>query len=538
MNHPQIPLFLTTAISYVNGEPHVGHALELLIADAYVRHQRQRGRLVRFTGGTDDHSLKNLRAAEALGIAPLEYVRRQGERFEQLPRALGVELDDYLHTSSDARHAPAVLALWERCRATGDLYQREYWGLYCNGCEAFISETELVRGGCAVHREPLERISETNWFFRLSRYEGKLLTLLQSGSLAVEPRERHNEVVSFVRQGLRDFSVSRSRARARGFGLGVPGDDSQVIYVWFDALANYLSLLGFPEEGSGLARYWSEAPAAREHLIGKDILRFHAVYWPALLLSAGLPLPTCIKTHGYVTRDGVKIGKSLGNGVDPFELVARFGIEAVRFYFLRHLHTTKDSDLRVERLIEAHDSELAGKLGNLLQRTASLAARHPELVSVKACTAPSDADTELAQAARHALSGVAQAVDDFALQQAVASILELVAAANRYADAQEPWTLSRKVRTVSTPRAAAELQVQLGHVLWHLFESLRVTAVLLAPFLPGTASTIATRLGVPPSELLTLERARFGLRQRYRPRGGGPLFPRLGTAVSPLTAPL
>lgn len=537
MNHPQFPLFLTTAISYVNAEPHVGHALELLIADAYARHQRQRGRLVRFTGGTDDHSLKNLRAAEALGIAPLEYVRRQGARFEQLPRALGVELDDYLHTSSDARHAPAVLALWERCVAAGDLYQREYSGSYCGGCEAFISESELVNGGCATHREPLERISETNWFFRLSRYEAKLLHLLGSGALVVEPRERHNEVVSFVRQGLRDFSVSRSRARARGFGLSVPGDASQVIYVWFDALANYLSLLNFPEQSADLARYWSEEPAAREHLIGKDILRFHAVYWPGILLSAGLPLPTRVKTHGYVTRDGVKIGKSLGNGVDPFELVERFGVDAVRFYFLRHLHTTKDSDLRLERLIEAHDSELAGKLGNLLQRTVAIAARHPELVSARACSAPSDADNELAVGARLALSGVVQAVDDFALQQAVASIFELVAAANRYADEQEPWTLSRKVRTVSTPQAAAELRLQLGHVLWHLFESLRVTAVLLAPFLPRTASAIAERLGVPEAELSSLERADFGLRQRYRPRAGAPLLPRLGGASSTLTAP-
>jgi len=527
MNNPQIPLFLSTAIPYVNAAPHVGHALELLIGDAISRHERQRGRAVFFTGGTDDHSLKNARAAEALGVPTSELVARHGETFRRLQPALGVQLDDYLHTSRDPRHAPAVLALWRRCAEAGDLYQRPYTGLYCVGCEAFLAPADLVLGRCPAHRQPPEEVHETNWFFRLSRYHGLLADALETGSLQIEPRERQREVASFVQGGLHDFSVSRSRARARAWGIAVPDDPSQVIYVWFDALANYLSLLGFPERTPRLERYYHARPAAREHLIGKDILRFHAVYWPAILHSAGLPLPSKVKVHGYVTLEGEKIGKSLGNAVDPFALVERFGRDAVRFYFLRHLHTTKDSDFRSERLIEAHDSELAGKLGNLLQRVTALALRHPTLALRRGSAAPSDADRELEDAATRALSDVVQAVDDFALHAALSHVLELVAAANRYADAQEPWTLSRRANTAKTPDAAADLSAQLAHVLWRLLEALRVSAVLLAPFLPDAARGIVERIGVPEKQLGDLACARYGAGARFTPRQGPPLFPRL-----------
>jgi len=527
MNNPQFPLFLSSAIPYVNAAPHVGHALELLIGDALARHQRQRGRHVLFTGGTDDHSLKNARAAAALSVPTQQLVSEHGDTFKRLQTALGVELDDYLHTSRDPRHVPAVTALWQRCLAAGDLYCKPYTGRYCTGCEAFVAESELLAGRCPAHREALEEVHETNWFFRLSRYQEPLLQALASGALRVEPRERQNEVESFVRGGLSDFSVSRSRERARDWGIRVPGDPSQVIYVWFDALANYLSLLGFPEQTPELLRHWSQAPAAREHLIGKDILRFHAVYWPAILLSAGLPLPSSIKVHGFVTLEGHKIGKSLGNAVDPFALVERFGVSAVRYYFLRHLHTTHDSDFRVERLVEAHDSELAGKIGNLLQRVTTLALRHPSLTLRKGDAAPSDADRTLQDAAARAVSEVRGAVDDFALQQALASILELTAAANRYADAQEPWTLSRRAKAAKTPEAAADLLAQLAHVLWRLLEALRVTAILLAPFLPEAARGIAKRIGAPVADLHDLARAHFGAGGHFSPRAGSPLFPRL-----------
>jgi methionyl-tRNA synthetase len=525
-DHSRIPLFLSTAIAYVNARPHVGHALELLIGDTLARHYRQRGRDVHFTGGTDDHSLKNAKAALARGVSTLELVTEHGESFRNLQGPLEVELSDYLHTSRDPRHAPAVHALWQRCAATGDLYQKEYAGRYCTGCEAFLAPAEQLDGACPVHPEPLEEIQEPNWFFRLSRYAPRLLDALRRGELQVLPAERHNEVLRFAEGGLCDFSVSRSRARARDWGIAVPGDPTQVIYVWFDALANYLSLLGFPEPTPELERYWSARPAAREHLIGKDIVRFHALYWPGILLSAGLPLPSRVRVHGFVTLEGRKIGKSLDNAIDPYALVERFGSAAVRYYFLRHLHTTKDADFRISRLIEAHDAELAGKLGNLVQRATVLALRYPDLRVARSAAADSDADRNLVEAATRAVSDVESAVDDFALHQALAAIFELVAAVNRYADAREPWTLSKRVNSLPDGQARDDLLTELAHVLWHLFEGLRVSAILLAPFLPSAARGIAQRIGFPEAELRDLTRARFGAGAHFRATAGSPLFPR------------
>lgn len=527
-NHP---LFLTTAIPYVNAAPHVGHALELLIGDALTRHYRQRGRDVLFTGGTDDHSAKNARAAAALGIPTPQLVSRHGDVFKSLAPALGVALDDYLHTSRDARHAPAVFALWQRCAEAGDLYQREYTGLYCTGCEAFVSASEQQDGRCPWHLEPLEHVSETNWFFRLSRYQAPLLEALERGELQIEPPERRREVESFVRRGLHDFSVSRARKRSQGYGLAVPRDPEQVVYVWFDALANYLSLLGFPDTTPRAQRFWSRCLAAREHLIGKDILRFHAVYWPALLLSAGLPVPTKVRVHGYVTARGEKLSKSSGNVIDPFGLCTQYGSEAVRYYCLRYLHTTKDSDFREERLQEAHDTDLAGKLGNLLQRTIALALRHAHTDHGSElrldATAPSTADEELRLAGERAVTDVSAAVDGFALHEALASCLELVAAANRYADDQAPWLLSRRVVTSAEASARSELLAQLRHVLFRLCEALRLTALLIAPFLPETARRIGAALGLPSGALESLEWARFGRVERFRLRQAPPLFPRI-----------
>lgn len=528
MTDPRTSLFLSTAIPYVNAAPHVGHAFELLLADALARHRRQRAQQVLLTGGTDDHSLKNARAAAARGITTRALVTEHGATFRRLQAALSVELDEYLHTSSDARHAPAVRALWQRCGERGDLYTKDYVGRYCVGCEAFLEDGDLLDERCPVHLEAPEQVRERNWFFRLSRYQEPLLEALETGQLRVLPSERHAEVSSFVRRGLLDFSVSRDRARSRDWGIGVPGDPTQVVYVWFDALASYLSVLGFPESTPKLTQFW-ENPGNREHLIGKDVLRFHAVYWPAILASAGLALPSAIRVHGYITLGGSKIAKSSGQTVDPFELVERFGVNAVRFYFLRHLHSTKDSDFRLERLIEAHDSELAGKLGNLLQRATALALRHPALALRRSGAAPSDVDVRLRDAAARALRDVPAAVDELAIHRALACILDLVAEANRYADAQEPWTLSRRAIACKTPQAGADLSAQLAHVLWHLLEALRVSAILLAPFLPDAAHGIVSRLGVPAAQLSNLSRARFGGVGRFRPVAGPPLFPKLGS---------
>ena len=484
------PFFLTSAIPYVNSEPHLGHALELVQSDALARYQRLRGFELRFTSGTDDNSLKNVRAADAAGTTPAELVARHGVGFRRLAEALEVAHDDFIHTASDARHAPAVHALWQRCAENGDVYKRSYRGLYCVGCEHFLRESEIADGKCPVHTGPLEELEEENWFFRLSRYEPAILAAIQSGQLQILPAERRHEVLSFIASGLSDFSISRSHARAKGWGISVPGDETQIVYVWFDALANYLSVLGYPNEAP-FRRFWLGS-AERWHVIGKDIVRFHAVYWPGILLSAGLPLPTSLRVHGFVTTDGKKIGKSLGNAVDPFRLVARYGVDAVRYYLLSHLHTSKDSDFREDLLGTAYTAELAGKLGNLLQRVCALVERHE--VSI----ATTSLDSALCEVARQSEGRVAKAIDEFALHDALHAIFELVAAANRYVDSSAPWQLAK------SPSNAAALE----HCLSSLVYALRVTARLLTPFLPSTAREISARL-------------------EPRPHVGPPLFPAL-----------
>ncbi len=496
----QPPLFLTSAIPYVNAEPHLGHALELVQSDALARYQRAQRRDVRFASGTDDNSLKNVRAAALVHTTPADLVARHGAEFRRLTRALNVVHDDFIHTASDPRHVPAVHALWRRCAAAGDIYTKKYRGLYCVGCEHFLRESELVSGACPVHPEPLELLEEENWFFRLSRHAETLLAAIDAGALQILPKERKNEVTQFIRGGLDDFSVSRSRARAQGWGVPVPGDDSQIIYVWFDALANYLSLLGFPDDPL-LTHYW-QGNGERWHLIGKDILRFHAVYWPAILLSAGLALPTSLRVHGFVTSQGRKIGKSLGNSVDPFRLAARYGTDAVRYYLLAHLHTTKDSDFREDSLRTAHDSELAGKLGNLLQRVCALCVSHDPVLDAN------DLDATLLQVIESTRRDLANAVDAFALHDALRAIFELVAAANRYVDGTAPWQLARRSAEAGSAEERAAARSALDRCLASLVHALKTIAELLAPFLPDTADAIRARLSPRPSL-------------------GAPLFPRL-----------
>jgi methionyl-tRNA synthetase len=298
--------YITTAIPFVNGDPHLGFALECAQADVLARHRRLRGEQVRFLSGTDDNSLKNLQAAELAGVPVADFVQAKAGRFAALRGPLELSHDDFIRTSVDPRHRPGVERLWRACEASGDLYRRYYEGLYCTGCEAFLSQEELVDGLCPEHGVAPRPVAERNWFFRLTRYQGALLELVQSGRLRIEPAQRRNEVLAFIRGGLEDFSVSRSRERARGWGIPVPGDPSQVIYVWFDALGNYISALEYGTRGEPYGAWW-ERSDERLHVIGKGIIRFHAVYWPALLLSAGEPLPSAIFVHDYLTVDGQKL---------------------------------------------------------------------------------------------------------------------------------------------------------------------------------------------------------------------------------------
>ena len=299
--------------------------------------------------------------------------RRKAERFEALAGPLELSNDDFIRTSVDARHAPGVECLWRACARAGDLYERDYEGVYCSGCEAFLAGGELADGLCPEHLRLPEVVVERNWFFRLSRHQEALLTLIESDGLRIEPPHHRNEVLAFIRDGLADFSVSRPHERARGWGIQVPDDPTQVVYVWFDALSNYITALKYASRGEAYRSWWQESDE-RIHVIGKGIIRFHAVYWPAILLSAGEPLPTTIFVHDYLTIDGQKLSKSLGNAIDPSALIESYGVDALRWWFVRDVPRNGDADFR-EALLIARANELADGIGNLVNRTIALASR-------------------------------------------------------------------------------------------------------------------------------------------------------------------
>ena len=479
--------FVTTSIPYVNANPHLGHALEFCIADAFARHRRIRGRLVRFVTGTDDHSLKNVLAAERAGVATEEWVADRAAAFEALNAALGISADDFQRTSANPAHAPAVRALWEACARRGALYRKAYRGLYCVGCERFYEPEELNHGRCPEHDAPLEVIEETNWFFRLSRYAGVVRGAIEDGRLRIVHDGAREETLAFLRGPVRDISVSRSAARARGWGIPVPGDPSQVIWVWFDALCGYIAALGYGgSDRSRLDAFWCGG-GERVHVIGKGIARFHAVYWPAFLESAGLPWPTDLLVHGYVTVDGEKISKS-GRTIDPIPLIAQYGSDAVRYFLLRHIRTARDGDFSLARFHQAHDAELANGLGNLASRLLALV----EKVTNGRVPAPGvelAEDQELRAAALALGSEVDEAVGRLSLDEALSAIFRVVDATNRYVTTAAPWEHAREGRAA---RAAATLRTGL--------EALHVVARELATFLPATSHDLRTRLRAPPLE--------------------------------------
>ncbi len=480
---PVYDSLISTAIPYVNAAPHLGYALEAVVADCLARFRRASGLIVHHQAGTDENSLKNARAAEALGIPTERLVEENADRFFQLGELLSLSWDGFVRTSRDPLHRRTVRHIWQRCLDQGDIYPASYQGLYCVGCEQFYNENELNQGLCPEHGSPAELVCENNYFFRLSRYAERLRELIESDALQILPAASKHEVLGWLDNGLTDFSVSRSRERARGWGIAVPGDASQVIYVWYDALINYITGLG--EDN---LEAWQRAGRI-EHVIGKGILRFHALYWPAILLSAGLRLPNRVLVHGYLTVEGLKIGKSLGNVIDPERIVRAHGLDAVRYYLLRHVRTTRDGDFSERRLSEARAAELADQLGNLVQRSLAL------VVRARAGRAPvgkrrGPLEEELALLAEVVEREVTGAVEAFALHDALASIFGLIAAANRYIDRTEPWKLLAR-------EAAGAAPEPLDQVLEALLGTLRTIALLLGPFLPETAGEIARRVGAP-----------------------------------------
>jgi methionyl-tRNA synthetase len=487
--------YITTAIPYVNADPHVGFALEAVQADVVARHRRRRGDHVRFLSGTDDNSLKNVIAARTIGVPVADFVDEKARLFADLREQLALSYDDFLRTGIDPRHRVGVERLWRECAARGDLYERDYEGLYCVGCEAFLPDGELDReGACPEHRTRPERVAERNWFFRLSRYEETLLDAIGCGALRIEPEQRRNEALQFVRAGLVDFSVSRSAERAGGWGIPVPNDPEQVTSVWFDALANYVSALEYGTDGDLFRTWWEEADE-RVHVVGKGILRFHTVHWPAILLSAGCATPTAIFVHDYLTVGGEKLSKSGGATADPASVASRYGRDALRWWFARDVHPAADADFR-EELVAARANELADGLGNLVNRTIALAADR----DVPPDCAPHGEGGPLLEALERVGTDVDEALARFDLTSAADAIWGVVVTANRFVAAARPWEL--RERAVHDERAAQDLD----NALSLLVATIRVVAGELQPFLPDGAARVE---GVLESRDPQLGRALF-----------------------------
>lgn len=482
--------FITTAIPFVNAAPHLGFAYELVLADILARHRRRRGDAVRFCTGTDDNSLKNVVAASAAGIPTHDFVAANAAAFRALGPLLDLAPDDFVETSRDPRHRCAVEWLWRRCAASGDLYRRTWSGRYCAGCEAFLDDN-VER--CHEHDGVPEHITEDNWFFRLSRYRDPIRNAIASNRLRIVSESARAETLAFLDGEVRDVSVSRAATRAQGWGIPVPDDPSQVIYVWFDALTNYLSSLGLGSSSSSLIEtFWSGAQTAPRqqqiHVIGKGIARFHAVYWPAFLLSAGVPLPSKIAVHGYLTVDGRKISKSNNPAPVP-PIVERYGVDALRWHFARRCRTRADSDVPRDSLGDAYDSDLADRLGNLVQRTITLVAKLSRTDECDLSRVPAPRETpELATlraTAETVPARVDAALDAFLPDDAAAAIVELLDAANRYLEQVAPWKLAR-----TDPIGALA-------ALYAPLEAARFAAGELLPFVPDVSRTIAERLGDP-----------------------------------------
>ena len=504
--------YVTTPIYYPNDVPHIGHAYTTVATDFVARYHGLRGEEVFFLTGTDEHGKKVPQAAREQGTDPQAFVDSMEPRWREVWERLDISYDDYIRTT-EPRHEAAVTALLQAVYENGrdDIYVGRYEGLYCVSCEAYYTEDELVEGMCPIHGKPVEAMSEENYFFRLSAYQDRLLQHYEEHPEAVQPDARRNEVLSLIKGGLRDFSISRT---SFAWGVPIPWDRNHVTYVWFDALTNYVTAAGYGSDDERFGRMWP----ADVHFIGKDIIRFHAVYWPAMLMAAGVEPPRCVWAHGFLLVGGEKMSKTRLTGIHPFELVDHFGVDAYRYYFLREVPFGQDGSFSWESMVERYNADLANGLGNLASRVLAMIDSYFDGTVPEPGAA--DHAGDLPSVVEDATRRYDELMDEVALSPAVAAVWDIVARANQYLVEREPWAVAKD------PARRDEL----GGVLYAAAETLRVLAVLLFPLMPGAAGRLWEQLGMDrplDGERVPAAAAWGGLPLGTRIRREAALFPRL-----------
>jgi len=507
-------VYITTPIYYVNAPPHSGHAYTTIVADTVARYHRLAGRRVYFLTGTDEHGDKIAQAAAKAQESPQGYTDRISAAFREAWQHMGLTFDQFIRTT-EPRHARVVQAILRRIHEAGDIYFGAYGGYYCVGCERFYTEKEMVDGKCPDHQTRLEYVKEENYFFRMSKYQDWLVRHIQAHPDFIRPERYKNEVLGFLRDPLEDLCISRPRTRLQ-WGIPLPFDDRFVTYVWFDALINYVSALDYPD-GELFRTLWPVA----QHLIGKDIVKPHGVYWPTMLHAAGIPIYRHLNVHGYWLVDEAKMSKSRGRTLSPLDLAGKYGLDALRYFLLREMVFGLDANFSEVALVQRLNADLANDLGNLLQRTLTMVGRYLE----GAIPPPGDAATEGDRSLRRATEGlatrVAEAMEVFAFHRALEAIWEVLTAGNKYIDEQKPWELAKRDRQAT------------ARVLGHVCESLRVIALFLSPFMPTAGEKIWAQLGLTGP----LREAHLGEAGRWGAAGGRPmvkgevLFPRVEFAL-------
>ncbi len=492
--------YITTAILYTNGKPHIGFALELVQADALARYHRLAGDETWFLTGTDEHGSTVVRAAEKQGKTPIQLADEIAGLAKDLIKKLDISNNDFIRTSDQARHWPSVIKLWNKWVENGDLYKKKYEGLYCIGHEAFIKKSELIDGLCPLHKTEPEKIKEENWFFKVTKYKKEIRQRIESGEFKIIPGTKVKELLNLL-DDAEDISFSRP-SESLSWGIPVPNDPSQTMYVWADALTNYISALDYANESDQFKKFWP----ADVHLVGKDILRFHAMIWPAMLLSAGVELPRAIYVHGFMNVEGQKMSKTVGNIIDPIEVVEKYGVDALRYYLLREIPSGEDGDFSYKKLEDRYNGDLANGLGNLVQRVATLIDTnlYGELIYKEELI-----EKETSNKAEESGKSCKNNINNFKLHEALGNIWELVNFANVYIDNKKPWALKEN------PEEFLKVMANLVYCIYSISWNLQ-------SFLPGTSEKIFKIYETEDRKAdVPLENSRFRIKK------GGVLFPRL-----------